>query len=254
MWGCVIAATSCRAAATFPFGSLPASRRGMNSAYRRIELPGHIGEIGGERRPPPDQDIIVARAQCRGRRQPHHLAEPPADAIALDSIADLTRYGKADAGSIAFTAILPATGLPVLAARPRLQDEGAGRRSRTFGGSLEVYAALQPFHACDFGCDFGLRPEIGRRAKIESAKTKSLRTQPLAAAASARRQHPAAAFGRHARAKAVAALAHQFARLIGPFHRKSPLRGSMRPGSCSRVFRWSTIFSENRYPLFRIVL
>ncbi len=27
-----------------------------------------------------------------------------------------------------------------------LQDEGAGRRSRTLGGSLKVRPALQPFH------------------------------------------------------------------------------------------------------------
>jgi hypothetical protein len=140
----------------------------MNSAYRRIELPGHIGEIGGERRPPPDQDIIVARAQCRGRCQPHHFAEPPAHAIAHDGIADLARHGKADTGLIGFPAVLPATDLPVLGALPRLQDEGAGRRSRTFGGSLEVYAALQPFHGFGFGCDFrldhcGLDLEIGVR-------------------------------------------------------------------------------------------
>jgi hypothetical protein len=33
-----------------------------------------------------------------------------------------------------------------------------------------------------------------------------------------RRENPAAALGRHARAETVAALAHQFARLIGSFH------------------------------------
>src|SRR5580704_9464762 len=44
------------------------------------------------------------------------------------------------------------------------------------------------------------------------------RTEPLAALRPPSRQHPAAAFGRHPGAKAVTAFAHQFARLVGPFH------------------------------------
>src|ERR1700688_1842349 len=54
------------------------------------------------------------------------------------------------------------------------------------------------------------------------------RTEPLAALGPPGRQHPAAAFGRHPGAKAVTALAHQFARLVGPFHgidlRQRPVR------------------------------
>src|SRR5580692_9506478 len=54
------------------------------------------------------------------------------------------------------------------------------------------------------------------------------RTEPLAALRPPGRQHPAAALGRHPGAKAVAALAHQFARLVGPFHaidlRQRPVR------------------------------
>src|SRR6202166_2747797 len=54
------------------------------------------------------------------------------------------------------------------------------------------------------------------------------RTEPLAALGASGRQHPAAAFGRHPGAKAVTALAHQFARLVGPFHgidlRQRPVR------------------------------
>jgi hypothetical protein len=45
-----------------------------------------------------------------------------------------------------------------------------------------------------------------------------LRTKLRASARPPRRQHPAAAFGRHPGAKTMTALAHQFARLIGPFH------------------------------------
>src|SRR5580700_10637184 len=54
------------------------------------------------------------------------------------------------------------------------------------------------------------------------------RTEPLAALRPPGRQHPAAALGRHPGAKAVTALAHQFARLVGPFHgidlRRRPVR------------------------------
>src|SRR5580692_9228411 len=53
-------------------------------------------------------------------------------------------------------------------------------------------------------------------------------TEPLAPLRPPGRQHSAAALGRHPGAKAVAALAHQFARLIGPFHgidlRQRPVR------------------------------
>src|SRR5580700_5615271 len=54
------------------------------------------------------------------------------------------------------------------------------------------------------------------------------RTEPLAALGPPGRQHSAAALGRHPGAKAVAAFAHQFARLVGPFHgidlRQRPVR------------------------------
>src|SRR6202030_2109448 len=54
------------------------------------------------------------------------------------------------------------------------------------------------------------------------------RTEPLAALRPPGRQHSAAAFGRHPGAKAMTALAHQFARLVGPFHgidlRQRPVR------------------------------
>src|SRR5262245_63722098 len=42
--------------------------------------------------------------------------------------------------------------------------------------------------------------------------------EPLASARAARGNHLASAFGRHAGTKAVTALAHQLARLIGPLH------------------------------------
>jgi hypothetical protein len=110
----------------------------MNSAYRRIELPGQLAEIGRQRGVPADQHIIVAGAKRRSGRQPYHIAEPPAHAVAFHCIADLARYRKSDpdwsALSIVFSAL------------PRLHDETAGWRSCALRGSLKVRAALQPFH------------------------------------------------------------------------------------------------------------
>jgi hypothetical protein len=197
----------------------------MNSAYRRIELPGEVGEIGRERGAPADQHIIVARAKRRSGGQPHHFAQPPAHAVALHRIADLARYGKADPDRAALAL--------VFSALPRLHDEGAGRRSCAFRSSLKVRAALQPFHWFVFGCDFGL-DHCGLDLEIgvwneNSRPIEALGTQLLAPLRAPQRQNPAAALGRHAGAKAVAALAHQFARLVGPFHRKISAGGSMRP-------------------------
>jgi hypothetical protein len=77
-----------------------------------------------------------------------------------------------------------------------------------------------------FGVDLGLAIRNGEarcplmldKATQTAPLSAQLRTQFLAPPRPARRQHQTAAFGRHAGAKAVAALAHQFARLIGPFH------------------------------------
>jgi hypothetical protein len=56
------------------------------------------------------------------------------------------------------------------------------------------------------------------RKPVSTFRDRALGAQSLAAAGAARGHDLLAAFGRHPGAKAVAALAHQFARLIGPFH------------------------------------
>jgi hypothetical protein len=196
----------------------------MNSAYRRIELPAQLGEIGRERGAPPDQHIIVAGAKRRSGGEPHHFAEPPAHAVAHDRIADLARHGEAN----------PDGSGVVLGALAGLQEEAAGRRSCAFRGSLEIRAALQPFHwlglalAAILGSTTAGSTSKSACGTRTRAPTKSLSTQLLAPLRTPQRQNPAAALGRHAGAKAVAALAHQFARLIGPFHRKISAGGSMR--------------------------
>src|SRR5262249_5518492 len=51
-----------------------------------------------------------------------------------------------------------------------------------------------------------------------AAPRRSSGAEPLASTRAARGDHPAPAFGCHAGTKAVTALAHQLARLIGPLH------------------------------------
>src|SRR5262245_34888799 len=55
--------------------------------------------------PPADQHIVVATSHRGLRREPHHLAQPPPDAVAFDGIADLLRAGEAHAHRSILTAI-----------------------------------------------------------------------------------------------------------------------------------------------------
>ena len=112
---------------------------GMKATQGRVELPDHVGERSLQRHPPSDQDVIVAGAECFGRRQPHHLAQAPPHAVAFHGIADLARHGEAD----------PAGAL--VAARTRLHDKCGGRGTRAGGGSPKIRPAFQPFHQIRFG-------------------------------------------------------------------------------------------------------
>ncbi len=69
----------------------------VNSPERRIEFPLHVFKRRAERRPPPDQHVIMAGAQRARRREPHDLPQPPAHAVAFDRIADLPRHREAHA-------------------------------------------------------------------------------------------------------------------------------------------------------------
>src|SRR5580658_7656698 len=76
--------------------------------------------------------------------------------------------------------------------------------------------------------DAAARKSVRRLNRSMVAGEMRSRTEPLAALRPPGRQHSAAALGRHPGAKAVTALAHQFARLVGPFHgidlRQRPVR------------------------------
>jgi len=192
----------------------------MNLPERCIEFPHHLTERQFERRPPPDQHVIVAGVQFAGGRKPHHLPQAAPHAVALHGVAHLPRHCKAYAHGA------------LVCAPARLQHERAAGRLDTAGGSPKVRPALQPLH--------------GKNLNGSGAPS---RTEPLAPTRAPRRQNLAATLGRRAGAKAVAALAHQFARLVGPFHEgvsanaldirplgppwaRSPARRSAAPALC----------------------
>jgi hypothetical protein len=94
-------------------------------------------------------------------------------------------------------------------------------RARPGPGSLgngpKVTPAFQPLHCSDFNMT-----AFEEGPSANTTETPSLPrsgTQSFAAARPPCGQDPAAAFTCHAGAKTVAALAYEFARLIGPFHR-----------------------------------
>ena len=112
----------------------------LDSAERRIEFPHHLGERCGERRPPPDQHVVVAgvpaTAGARGR-QSHHLPQSASHAVALHGVARLSRNGEPDADC-------RAVGAPT-----RLQHEGAGGRPHSARRGTKIAPALQPLHGND---------------------------------------------------------------------------------------------------------
>jgi hypothetical protein len=110
---------------------------GMNPAKRRIEIPHHPAEGGRERRPPPDEHVVVAGAQpagARGHRHSYDLPQPAAHAVTLHGIAYLSRHGKADADGT------------LVAARTCLQHEGAAGRPRAVRHCPKIAAAFQPLN------------------------------------------------------------------------------------------------------------
>ena len=162
----------------------------MNPAKCRIEFPHHLDERQFERRPPSDQHIIMTVVQTSHGREPYQLPQAPPHAVALHGIADLPRYCKSDP-HVTFGGTLAT-----------LQHKRPAGRPHSSGGSAKIGSALQPLHG---------------RTILERGKHPS-RTKTLASVCPPRRQNLATALGCHAGAKAMAALAHQFARLVGPFH------------------------------------
>ena len=114
----------------------------MNSPQRRIEFPHHVAKWQFERRPAPNQHVIVAGAKRRSGRELHDFPQAAPHPVALYGIADLARHGEPDPDRAGL--------LSGFVAAARLQHEGAARRFRALGSSLgsspKVRPAFQALH------------------------------------------------------------------------------------------------------------
>src|ERR1700752_2290636 len=119
---------------------------------------------------------------------PHQIAKPSPDAVTLGGGSVFFGDGEADPDRA------------VVIAAARLQAKASVGTPRAIGNGEEIRPLPQPIHDC---CPKG-RPGSG--------------AQTLAAPRAASGEDLAAAGGGQARAETVAALAHQFAGLIGPLH------------------------------------
>jgi hypothetical protein len=107
----------------------------VNPVERRIEFLPHVAEWRIERRPPPDQHIIVAVVHAAALRKPHDLTQPAPHPVALHRIADLPRDGEADPHrSVVF-------GAPA-----RLYHESAAGSPQSRRRGTKVRPAGQPLH------------------------------------------------------------------------------------------------------------
>jgi hypothetical protein len=147
----------------------------------------HLRERQRQRGAASDQHIIVAGAHITAGREPDDFAQPAPYPITLDRIADLPRHRESDADGA------------LVVASACLQYERTCRRPGAARSSAKVGSARQPLHG-------------------NNGKATRSGTEPLAPMRAPRRQHLTATFGGHPGAEAVAALAHQLARLVGPFH------------------------------------
>ena len=157
-------------------------------------------------------------AQCIPGFQPHDLAQAPAHTVALDRISDFFRNGEADPDRTGFS---PVT---------RLQDQSGGRNLDSARSGQKVRSLPEALHCHHDG--------------LAAA---GLSAQALAAAGTARGDDLAAADSGHAGTEAMAALAHELARLIGPFHGVF-LRWSRRNAGCVGWFSSATLPQKDAGP------
>ena len=138
MWGPLVDCTSFAGSAA---AALVALLR-MNSPQRRIEFPHHIAKWQFERRPAPDQHVIVTGAKRRIGHELHDFPQAAPHAVALHGIADLARHGEPDPDRASL--------LSGFVTAARLQHEGPAGRFRALGSSLggspKVRPAFQALH------------------------------------------------------------------------------------------------------------
>jgi hypothetical protein len=106
----------------------------MNPPHRRGQVLHHFTERAVKRGTAPDQDVIMAGLQRALPSQSQHFAQAAPDAVALDGIADLPRYGEPDPNRV------------IIGAATRLQHESPRRRPHRAGSCPKIHPALQPLH------------------------------------------------------------------------------------------------------------
>jgi len=143
----------------------------------------------------------------KARQKASRLAKPPLGQIALNGPADPPGGRESDSNR-----------LRTIPPIERLDQHRASSASQPLRGGEEVGPLPQSFNAGD-GFGQAEAPVGGFRRSCREA---------LAPAGPAARDNPAATVGRHPRAKAMPALAHQSGWLEGPFHGEGSGRAGAR--------------------------
>jgi hypothetical protein len=149
-----------------------------------------------------NENIVVTRHACAGEHLAGGLRKTAACPIASDGVANSAAGGEAQAD----LRVLPRR-------RPGPDLENEGRRDPTSSAGCDSKELATPLETRYRG--FRLAPVTQADAGAASSR---LAGQPLATPGTPASDHPAAANGCHAGAKAVAPLANDVARLIGALH------------------------------------
>ena len=180
------------------------------------------GETAAQRLAPGHQHVIVIALRLKGRRGAQRLFQPPADAIAHDRVADgfghCQPHTRARRGFVPVSSRRRDCSVKVATDRRRPRETrwilgASGQAARTFAGGARAAVLMQGVKAPFRGVFIDTRT-AEQRPKPANQSGGEL----LAPAGAARREHLAAADRRRAGAKAMAALAHELAGLIGPLH------------------------------------
>ena len=170
------------------FRPRPVCVASVQARHRARKFRDHPAKRHGERCLAADQHVVMSGLRQKRGMSAHEVAQSPPHPVAHNRIADLARDREAE----------PSRG--TIAPFSCLQHERPGRNLRALGGGEEIRPLLQTLHW------------VCRCAARASG------AEPLASTRAPGAQHLAATFGGEAGAETVTALAHQFARLIGPFH------------------------------------
>ena len=174
----------------------------MHAPKGRFKLFLEVSERPGERGAARNQHIIVAGEGVRGGRGTNERAQPAANAVAVDGLADLLGDGETE----------PRRSFRVALARSRFSFEYEAR-----SGPPRAAPQPQELRALLEGRRFdGCRNRLRRTHRTS-------RGQALPALGAPPRQDLHSARGQRPLAKAVAPLAHEPAWLISAFHVRSPL-------------------------------